>query len=234
MAQVTGTSSIVGWRARRRLADPLQLDDQPTLVIVPHPDDEVLACGGTISALTARGIRVEVLAVTDGEASHSGVDPARLAARRRGEQRVALRLLGVTPHQIRRLGMNDGRVAESERALTSIIADLASDFGRIIAPWVHDHHCDHEAVGRAALAACRRTGTTLLGSLVWGWHRSRPSRLHEDRLGYVQLDDAALDLRRQALAAHGSQHAVDVDGGPVLTGTVLRSQRWDREYFICS
>jgi len=62
------------------------------LVVAPHPDDEVLGAGGLLAL--AGG---EVVAVTDGEASHprsDAVDPADLVAARRAETAVALGLLG--------------------------------------------------------------------------------------------------------------------------------------------
>jgi LmbE family N-acetylglucosaminyl deacetylase len=36
------------------------------VVVAPHPDDEVLGCGGTLAAETAAGIDVVVVFVTDG------------------------------------------------------------------------------------------------------------------------------------------------------------------------
>jgi len=37
------------------------------LVIAPHPDDEVLGCGGTIKRLTDSGVRVTVLVASRGK-----------------------------------------------------------------------------------------------------------------------------------------------------------------------
>ncbi|PPJ76529.1 PIG-L domain-containing protein, partial [Staphylococcus haemolyticus] len=41
---------------------------QRALVIAPHPDDEVLGCGGTIARLVSMGCHVEILVVTRGMA----------------------------------------------------------------------------------------------------------------------------------------------------------------------
>ena len=38
----------------------------------PHPDDEILVLGGTLSRLSAQGTDLRILPVTDGEASHAG------------------------------------------------------------------------------------------------------------------------------------------------------------------
>src|SRR5580658_8792423 len=45
------------------------------LVIAPHPDDEVLGCGGSIAKLTAAGAQVQVSYLTSGEQG-SGEVPA--------------------------------------------------------------------------------------------------------------------------------------------------------------
>src|SRR3546814_9402786 len=56
------------------------------LVIAPHPDDEVLGCGGTIARLTGGGAQVHVAIVTragadrfDPELADTGVAEARAA-----------------------------------------------------------------------------------------------------------------------------------------------------------
>src|SRR6266852_506851 len=40
------------------------------VVVAPHPDDETLGVGGMLHDLSARGWRVTVVAVTDGEAAY--------------------------------------------------------------------------------------------------------------------------------------------------------------------
>ena len=46
-------------------------------MVAAHPgDDEVLGVGGTIAMLAAAGVRLRLIAITDGEASHPGADPA--------------------------------------------------------------------------------------------------------------------------------------------------------------
>ena len=40
------------------------------VVVAPHPDDEILACGGLLQLLAQQGSEVLLVAVTDGDASH--------------------------------------------------------------------------------------------------------------------------------------------------------------------
>jgi LmbE family N-acetylglucosaminyl deacetylase len=64
------------------------------VVVAAHPDDEVLGVGGTMAMLAARGVRLRLIAITDGEASHPGADPAVIAQTRINESADALDRLG--------------------------------------------------------------------------------------------------------------------------------------------
>lgn len=79
--------------------DGLLKVEQRLVVVSPHPDDEVLACGALIALHVARGGPATVIAVTDGEASHRGDplwSPESLANARRAERRLGLARLGLT------------------------------------------------------------------------------------------------------------------------------------------
>ena len=137
------------------------------LVVGAHPDDETLGCGGLIAECRSRGIRVRVVIVTDGAASHDSPDIARI---REAEARAALP--GV---ELLFLGYPDGRTlenAEQIRAdLGALIDDLA-DSALIAAPWRGDGHRDHRVVGEAVAQAIGRH--RLLEYPVWLWHWGTP------------------------------------------------------------
>jgi len=197
-----GTPTQV-WAAWSRAFPDLELagwDD--VLVLAPHPDDEVLGVGGLMARLVARGARVEVLAVTDGEASSPGsptLTPAALAARRVGESAAACRVLGVDPP--RRARLPDGRVAAHEGELTDLVAARLHPGRVCLATWVGDGHPDHEAVGRAAAAACQRTGARLVQYPVWMWHWSAPDdpAVPWESCAVLGLDPQELDLKRRSV-----------------------------------
>lgn len=144
------------------------------VVVAPHPDDEVLGAGGLMRMAGAAGCPVEVVAVTDGEASHARsqrITPSRLRTVRAAERRRALAALGVRA-PVARLGLPDagGPALEAEVA-ERLGAHLGPD-AVVLAPWRHDGHPDHEAVGRAVAAVAAATGA-LLGE-VEVWAKVRP------------------------------------------------------------
>ncbi|WBB71926.1 PIG-L family deacetylase [Micromonospora sp. WMMD1128] len=189
----------------------LTLDDpawsSPPLVVAPHPDDEVLGVGGLV-AMLADGPGAEIAVVTDGEASHPGStvhSRAELAAIRRAETVTACGLLGVAPAAIDHLGHPDGGVDEA--ALTDTLTARLTPGRWCVTTWRGDGHPDHEAVGRAAAAACRRTGAMLLEFPVWTWHWAEPDdpEVPWHRARRVDLTGAARSAKRDAIDAFRSQ-----------------------------
>jgi len=203
-----GTGEAV-WRPWLSTSDaaPLDLTDAGCpLVVAPHPDDEILGVGGLLATL-GRG---DIVAVTDGEASHpksTVYSQAELAALRRRESGAALSRLGLPQARVHRLGQPDGGIDEDAVA-TALTAWLYP--GRwCLATWRGDGHPDHEAVGRAAARACQDTGARLLEYPVWTWHWSRPGdpRIPWRRARVVPLADAARAAKSAAIEAFRSQIA---------------------------
>lgn len=190
----------------------LKLDECAGLVVVaPHPDDETLGIGATAAQLAASGVPVQLVAVSDG----GGADPAAsaaerltLEARRRDELRCAAEILKVGSPL--RLGLPDGRLTDHEDRLAALLTRCLD--GRppgtwCAATWRGDGHPDHEAVGRAAAAACARTGVELIEYPVWMWHWAIPGDpdVPWHRARTVPLDDWAVQRKRQAAQCFRSQ-----------------------------
>ena len=176
----------------------------PPLVVAPHPDDEILGVGGLLALLG----RAEVVAVTDGEASHpdSTVHTrAELATIRQGETRRALARLGLPAAPVHRLAHPDGGIDEA--ALTVALRQRLTPGRWCLATWRGDGHPDHESVGRAAAAACAATGARLLEYPIWTWHWAAPGddRVPWQRARRVDLPAAAQHAKAAAIAEFTSQ-----------------------------
>ncbi len=225
-------SSLDRWSDVRELATRVTPNVGRYLVVAPHPDDEVLTVGGLLARLVRSGSEVDVLAVTDGgNAYPKDYEHDALARIRRAEQTEALGHLGIRPDRVSSLGIRDGSVADHEDELVERIV-LASDAGTtIIAPWIHDVHPDHEAVGRAAVRVARRVGCSLWSSLFWAWHHADPRDLGGADLVCVDVDRRSREAKRAALACHTSQ-LDPPDGAPILTDWALEPSEWASEYFV--
>ncbi len=168
------------WSARvARAAIPLfeSIRERRVVIVAPHPDDEVLGAGGLIQTALRERCLVEVIAVTDGEASHpDSLSPAaaNLAAIRVQESETALRRLGWKQPTVTRLHFPDGDVAIHSNELFDALAKVVVPDDLCVAPWSRDGHPDHEATAAAAMRASREVGARSLGYLVWAWHWANP------------------------------------------------------------
>jgi N-acetylglucosamine malate deacetylase 2 len=86
------------------------------LAVFAHPDDETFRCGGTLALLTQRGVRVQVLTATRGQAGSRGNPPLcvpeELPAVRENELRCACKALGILPPIL--LDYQDGQLSEAD------------------------------------------------------------------------------------------------------------------------
>jgi LmbE family N-acetylglucosaminyl deacetylase len=199
----------------------------PVTVVVPHPDDETLGTAGLLRRLSAAGARLTIVTVTDGAAGYpgcTGPQSAELARLRRQETADALRTLGLEELHTVFFDLADGTVAGHGRGLTARLRLLLAQQVLCLAPWSHDPHPDHQAVGRAAIAACAATGTPLWQYPIWMRHSVAPDdpRVPLDQLVTLQLSARERKIKRAAIEAHASQLRSPFPGyGPVLPEHVL-------------
>ena len=217
------------WRRATASARRWQLPARPTVVVVPHPDDESLSAGGLIAIQRRRGLPVTIVAVTDGEAAYPDMLASELADRRRGEQAAALARLGGATREVR-CSLPDGRVEDHLAELEGLLGSVLEAGDLLVAPWTEDHHCDHIACARAAVLAATAIDVVLVGSLFWAYHHTPPS-LAAGRLLRLDLDRDAADRRAQAIAEHRSQLPADRSAS-VLSEALLAPARGRAELYV--
>src|SRR6266545_911990 len=178
------------------------------VVFAPHPDDEILGCGGALADLLDRGARLDVILVTDGAAgAHDPGERRRIAAVRMEESRRALDALGggmLHAGGFPDRGLGD-RLQEVEALLARWLVEAAPDL--VFAPSPVETHPDHRAVAVSLLrVAARPAGDAAVQALesakVAFFELSQPFRPNF-------LFDAThlLDRKERAMAAFASQAA---------------------------
>lgn len=114
------------------------------LVCAPHPDDDVIGCGGAIARLRAAGKQVDILYQFD-------VTSERWEEGKRGAE-----LLGIPAEHVHRV--------DQAQPLSTFFEQLAPD--TVYLPSSIDNHPDHIAMHRAVLD-CVRDDVTLVNYEVW-------------------------------------------------------------------
>ncbi len=134
------------------------------LVVAPHPDDEVLGCGGVIARHVARGDEVHVVVVSKGAPD---IFPPELVENVRQEAAAANRVLGTK--LVLFLDFPAPRLdtipsSSLAGALKEVVEQVHPD--TVYLPHHGDIHCDHKAVYWATLVATRPNGGHLPGRLL--------------------------------------------------------------------
>ncbi|MGK5080851.1 PIG-L deacetylase family protein [Janthinobacterium sp. HLX7-2] len=230
-----GTTSLAwqgwpGWAGLPTIgADELVPPGARAVIVAPHPDDEILACGGLLQLLAAQGSDLLLVAVTDGDASHAGSPlwpQERLRRVRPQESAQALETLGLAPPAWLRLRLPDGGVAGMAPHLATLLAERLQPGDRVFTTWRLDGHPDHEACGWACASACSASGATLVEMPVWGWHWAVPGDMcvpwHRARR--LPLPASVLQRKRAALHCFASQMQGDPSTGqpPIVAGDALQ------------
>lgn len=223
----------------------------PTVVVVPHPDDEALGCGGLLALLRQAGQPVAAVLVSDGSMSHPHSQEFSAVARRElryAEFRHALSVLGLdeSDANVCYLHQPDSRVpAEGQPGFAEAAGQLAAFLAEkqpatVLVPWRRDPHPDHRATSQLVAAALAQLPQPprRLEYVVWAWERAAPGDLpHPEEGTGFQLDIApVLALKQRALAAHRSQLApgviTDDPSGFLLSETMLAHFDHPAESFI--
>lgn len=175
------------------------------LVFAPHPDDEVLGCGGTLALLAAR-CAVRVVLVTDG--SGGGDLPAEIGPQRRAEWVESLALLGIT--DVTFLNLPDGHVLPGP-LVQSLITKEISAFqpNWVFSPGMTDYHRDHMAIAQMVHLACKKDlGVQLLLSYeiwapVWATHVVEITHVTELKRQSLLLQKTSLQYGNYLQAIEG-------------------------------
>jgi LmbE family N-acetylglucosaminyl deacetylase len=132
--------------------------NKSTLIIVAHPDDEVLGCGGTIAKMTSEGVNVHVAFLADGVFSReSGQKDQNIELKhRRAAAQQACDMLGVKTVSFSDFPDNKMDVSP----LLDIVKSVEELISKHQPSTLFTHHCgdvniDHRRIHEAVVAACR-------------------------------------------------------------------------------
>lgn len=179
------------------------------LIVAPHPDDDIIACGGSIAKHCQAGNQVAIMYITSGDAGGIQYYKEELATIREEEARHAAALLGVKDLTFLRIA--DGYITFNQENLvriTSIIRDMKPHM--VYIPHNRDGCLDHMETHRLLIEACKRAAqpyfpecgketwavSTILGYEIW---------TPIEEISYTEDISAFIDNKIAALQEHPSQ-----------------------------
>lgn len=226
LRQTSGRPAVYGlgmqdWARAQRVA-----------IVVAHPDDEVIGCGGLLPSLRD----VTIIHTTDGspldldDAVRNGFGTrAAYAAARQRELQCALALAGVKPERVICLGFTDKEtmhhLPELSRRLAQVLAELQPDV--VLTQPYEGGHPDHDST---AFAVHRAFGGEVVEMTAY---HARDGALEtgvflpNGETPWVNvLSEADAVRKQQMLACFTTQRSI-LQNFPVLPEQFRRAPRYD-------
>ncbi len=128
------------------------LQERRVLILSPHPDDDIIACGGTIYRHHLAGSEITAVYMTDGRKGNYRYREEELIAIRQEEARRAAKIVGI--NKLIFLDNRDSELTASSKTikeLSKILTDLKPD--AIFLPFILDNHHDHIATSQIFFSA---------------------------------------------------------------------------------
>jgi|TARA_B100002003_G_scaffold247610_1_gene279523 LmbE family N-acetylglucosaminyl deacetylase len=186
-------------------------NNKKVLVVVAHPDDEVLGCGATIAKHVSQGDKVTVFILGSGVAARKNtkeIEKAKLALNE--ESQKAADILGV--HKLIKRDFPDN--AFDSVALLDIIHAIEEVVSDIRPSFVYTHHygdvnIDHRCVSQAMQAVCRPMAESSIecvrtfevpSSTEWNFEHSTQFRPNV----FINIEDF-LDKKIKAIKVYSSE-----------------------------
>ena len=202
-----------------------------SLVVVAHPDDVELTCGGTIVRWVRDGESSVLLVATDGArgGKYQGTNAEEVVAERRQEQREAASILGF--EDVEFLGFPDGELQDDETLRETLVRHIRRvqpskvvtiDPLTVIFRNSYVNHRDHRILGMSLLDALYPQASNagyFPAQLDSGLTLHKVPEVllaQSDRPNHwVDVSDS-LEIRFRALRAHASQMKLWPDRGEAV------------------
>lgn len=173
------------------------------LVLSPHPDDEVVGCGGVLAKHTASGDYAKILYMTDGRQGthYRSMDPEKLVSLRKAEAERARNIIGIK--DFRHLDYPDGKLRLNSETIETIREELATITPDVVyTPFFFETHPDHSTTANILAAALKSNDKNPLIYAYEVWTPLIPNCI-------VDISEC-IDIKRKALKQFESQR-VNVD-----------------------
>lgn len=207
------------------------------LVFAPHPDDEVLGCGGAIASKIAEGSNIYIVFMTDGCHYNSQLPPDLIKTIRRKEAIDAGNVFGIPEANLIFLDFEDGQLKTSKKAARNIVKEILCKKQpvEVFYPGMLDLHSDHRAT-RSIVDDCLKSlkiKPTLWQYVIWFFSGFKPRLLpflildfidrKRKRKRLIKLDISEfLYLKKEALFCYKSQTTGIMASNPPLPDSFIK------------
>lgn len=228
--------------------------EKNVVIFSPHPDDETLACGGTIVKKLSEGYTISIVFMTDGRHSlsklfgiYSDPTPMELKEIRKREAIRAAKILGLKEKNLFFLDFEDGRLEKTDKTIKKIIEILIETSPvEVYFPWAYDSPNDHKITSQIVFDSLMKLKMHIhqyqyaitpallpLSPVIQRPLLDVASRIFKSH--WLEVDISKfIDLKRRAINAYQSQISVlsCKQSKPVLDAFFLKNFLKAKEKFL--
>ena len=232
---------------RIQAIDPSQDFLGRIVLVIPHMDDEALACGGLLARLPHKD-RIQLIYATDGRRSPAPIVPGHdkvsqdLGEMRISESMAAMRMLGVPRDNLHFLRLPEANLTQHRRALKEELRRLlqATQPDFVFVPFRYDRHPDHLVINHIVtqwhnLGLITAQVVEYFVYYRWRLLPMRDVRCYIEPRQLLQLDISSVaDEKRAALNCFRSQvtRLYAWQTRPILTPALLDEECQQPEVFL--
>lgn len=207
------------------------------IIIAPHPDDEVIGCGGLIKRLLDKGKEVHVIILSGGERSHNGccqVSKENIITERKALALKAAHTMGVPIENLHLLDYPDGGV-EYDHKTTEKLKKLIDQIqpNTILIPHREEGWSDHLKAGFIIKTLTEnKTSISIYEYCVWFWYYNS-WKIDWKNAYILQMSSSEHKIKKQAIDNYFCSLAPC--GKPwsgVLPRTFVKANRWNKELYF--
>ncbi len=187
----------------------MKISEKKIIVFAPHPDDDLIGCGGSIARRVSEGEDVMIIYMTSGGSGSLDNDKEKTAQIREEEARQAARVIGIK--ELRFLRREDGYLSCGKDELievTRLIREVRPDV--IYVPHKDDAHRDHKATHEIVVEAAKRASAACFpecGPEAWAVKTVYAYEVWTPMQTFSCVEDISdlMDMKIEALQQHKSQ-----------------------------
>lgn len=207
-----------------------------TVIIAPHPDDEVIGCAGLIQTLVNRGTPPHIIILTGGEGAHRGccdTSGTEVILERRKLTMSAANELGLPVSQIHFLGYPDENISQ-DFSETEKLKELLNRLSpqTVFVPHWGEGWSDHVKAAEIVKQLMKGKDISIYEYCVWMWYYNvwnldkKNAYILKMNRTIHQRKLQAIDLYTTPLAPCGRPWSGD------LPKVFLKAAKWNRELYF--
>ncbi len=207
------------------------------VIISPHPDDEVLGCGGMITYLRQNRRKVSVIFLTHGEHLTKSIDEETLANERRNLTDRAMLAIGEPVDDISFLNFGDGKINAENPEVSRLIKILDRiEPSAIFIPHHFEGWNDHVQANLIIHSYIKGKQIKIYEYCVWFWYTMPFDKIFSIRWRDARIFKMSRRIRNTKLnAIHIYTDAKNNEGMPFsgnLPKIMLKSCSWRHEIYF--